>query len=238
MQAHRHRFPEQSVAERALGQAFWLGERGGVRYSIGTPMTKPPALRVHLHHTSGLVSEFEQEDEEGAAAFLGHLNPRKIFTTKLLILGEFFSVSNVATAHLARIDVLTDQPIACQFPDWVLDLVMIPTREQFLAAAGLDSGQAKARAASVAPGEMIEGYVACHLLGAEPVYARIQGALTMPLELRSRFVHLFDLPFIQFRREEGGTTLINPAHLVRITTFPGPSGLGAADVWPAELVTL
>ena len=200
-------------------------------------MSLPPTLRVLLHHTSGLISEFEQDDEEGATAFLAHLNPRKLFTTKLLILGGIYSVSNIATAHLARIDVLTNQTIACQFPDWVIDLVLIPTKEEFMHAAGLDDGHPKERAPSLAPGEVFEGFVACHLLGAEPVYARVQGSAAVPLEFRSRFVHLFELPFIQFRRPEGGTTVIHPSHVVRIATFPGPSGLGP-DVWPAELVTL
>ena len=230
-------FTRQKVGRDGDSIRLELGDGSGSRYAILTLMNPNPALRVLLHHTSGLVSEFEQEDEEGAMACLAHLNPRKLFTTKLLILGGLYSVSNVATAHLARIDILTNQSIACQFPDWVLDLALIPSMEEFLAAAGLDDGHPKERAPQLAPGENFEGYVACHLLGADPVYGRVQGVSAMPLEFRSRFVHLLDLPFIQFRRAEGGTTVINPAHLVRMTTFPGPSGLGA-DVWPAELVTL
>ena len=200
-------------------------------------MTPSPALQVLVHHTSGLISEFEQQDEEGAIAFLAHVNPRKVFTSPVLILAGVFSASNISTRHVARIDILTQQSVPCQYPDWISELTLIPTNKEFLAAAGLEDGKAKPTASSVAPGEFFEGYVAYHLLGADPVYARLQATITVPVELRGRLAHLFELPYIQFRRPEGGTTLINPAHLVRLTIFPGPPVLGA-DVWPAELVTL
>ena len=200
-------------------------------------MTQSPALQVLVHHTSGLISEFEQQDEEGAIDLLAHINPRKVFTSKVLVLAGAFSVSHISTHHVARIDILTQQPVPCQFPDWISEHTLIPSNKEFLAAAGLEDGHAKPTPGSVAPGEFFEGHVAYHLLGAEPAYARLQGTAALPVELRGRFTHLFDLPFIQFNRPEGGTTLINPAHLVRIAIFPGLPGLGP-DVWPAELVTL
>ncbi|MEW6304934.1 MAG: hypothetical protein AB1705_15780 [Verrucomicrobiota bacterium] len=200
-------------------------------------MSDTPPLKINVYHASGLISEFVQYDQAAALEFLGQLQPRKIFTPRVLVLSGDFSVSNIVSHQVSRIDFLTQENVPCEFPDWISDLTVVPTHEEFLTATGLDRGEPARRSHSFFPGEEFEGHIACHLLGAEPVYARVRGTMSVAVELRSRLVHLFELPALQFKRPDGGITIVNPANLVRITMFPGPPGLGS-DVWPVESITL
>jgi len=170
----------------------------------------PAYLDIHLHFVNGRDARFVQTDSKEAQHVLEQIHPDRVFTARpVLTIGDPASISLVPCSSVERIDFYVDP-----LPDWpyhneVRDAEEI-TEDLFHARDRLSPEL-------VARFELVSGAVTYLRLHFQPS----RGPVT-PLDASLFFSHLLSGPSLRGRME-GGVFLINPANIVRVTIYPGPS---------------
>ncbi len=184
-------------------------------------------LEIQVHLSDNNIACFRQSNPEVVQGILAHLQPDKIFTQRQLILADDHSVTVYPCSAVARVDFVMEG-----YPNWpfhrnVTDIVEI-TRDEFQARYDPQTLRAGRR---FLPGETACAFGEMELANGQSIFREVHylvppsepGQERLPMDRNVFFHQLFTAPSLHMRRRGGGGILINPAHLLRVTFYPGPS---------------
>jgi hypothetical protein len=185
------------------------------------------SLEIHIHHTSGKITRLEQKDSSRARQLLKQVSPAKVFAEAQLVLAGGGLITVVATAHITRLDFITNEPLDWSLPANATAMLVLPD---------FSSLRARAAAHPVAgvPGEPLVAHLAYDLAGGERLYTEVRAKAGHPFEARSKINRLLANPPLQFSLAGGGATILNPANVIRVVVSAN-SAKQIPGVWPAEL---
>ena len=132
-----------------------------------------------------------------------------------------------ATAHLTRVDVITQQPL-----DWPklteLTEMFVVADEAALRAPALPAQSPKQ------PGESILVHLAYDFLGGERLCVEVAAQAGHTLDARLKINRLVANTPLYFNFYGGGATIVNPANIVRVLVRSSQQR-ELTGVWPANL---
>ena len=182
------------------------------------------SLEIHIHLTDGTVSRFVFEDAAAAGALLSSIQPNRIFTTPEVIIGSSHSMTMIQSASIDCIDFITQGYPGWPFAPKVRDAVEI-TAESFHKAR-LNGTTHGLRSENLGlEGEFFDACVELVLSGGKRLFHAL--AMTSdpqsPVDRGLSLSHIFSRTVFVARRLQGGATVVNPAHVIQATFFPGTS---------------
>lgn len=189
-------------------------------------------LGIRVHLASGSTSTFVQPDLAEGRRIAARIDPEKLFSQKFISIAGERSMTNFPASAVERVDLLMQNPPEWPLPDGVQDVVeLYPEhfRNMLAERSGHNNSSEShqpARAQTVlAQLELTSGRISYALVrletGAEPA------GLTGQLE------QILTAPALWARGAQGGTVIINPAHLVRFSMHPAPAQ-PPEHAWHAE----
>ena len=193
-------------------------------------------MTIDIHLINGNVVTFEQEDAAEAAILLERLHPDRMFNQPVVIMAGAKSLTSIPTTAIVRIDV--NMPVE---PGWPFhfnakDVVVIEEKE-------FDDWHRRepewaTRLMPTTPGDLYISYARAELSNGENLYleVKIEADLRMPFDRGLMIRNLFSAHHLHARRREGGSVVINPQHIVRMTMFPGPPETPHHS-WPGHYVS-
>jgi len=197
-----------------------------------------PFLEIHIHLMDGTVSRFVHNDATTAQRFLNSIQPHQVFSPHELIIADTYSMTVIPTASIDRIDFVMDRYPGWPFSHDIQDVIEI-SREEFQEREAGKPGDTP-RSEHVAPGGVpVVGYAQLRLRNSEKLYIEVhllahhQTAIERGLSIHQWFrnAHVMVL-----RRRNGGAILLNPASIVQLSLFPGPSET-PLNAWLAHPLT-
>lgn len=192
-------------------------------------------LEIHVHLVDGSVARFLQADAVLARRILDLPRPERLFSQPQLLISGPSAASLIPTAAIVRLDVLSAELGhwgAVRDADFMVESHADEYRQHRSDAAPTLRGLPDEPPPLVLYREIV-------LSNGERVYSKTSGlpapgAERAALDHAMMVRHSLDAP-LGHRRAEGGLTLLNPAHIARLTMHPGPPE-PAAGSWPADLL--
>ena len=208
----------------SLGSGCAFRLKGGSRHAnVRTYLKKETSmsLEIHVHLEDGRVSKFGSVDEAEIAKILSNLNPTKLYSPQLMMLGNDTSLSAFRSARVIRIDFISESLPVFQFLHNVNDIQEV-TPEEHDEWSQIDSddlqrdmGDRVNRVHSEI--EMTNG---SRIFLQVDVVPRSEGRT--PIDTAMFIQQLFGSEGVYFRRRGGGIIVLNPSHIVRISFNPSP----------------
>lgn len=180
-------------------------------------------LEIHFQLADGNQSRFVLEDAEAANKLLAWIQPGHLFTNPEIMIGGTQSLTIIRTASIDCIDFITPGYPGWPFAPKVRDALTIPA-DVFQAL--VDETTHGLRSANIGlEGEEFDACVELQLSGGRKLYHAL--AMTSdpqsPVDRGLSLSHIFSRTVFVARRNGGGATIVNPAHVIQATFYPGPS---------------
>jgi hypothetical protein len=182
--------------------------------------TIPSSLELHVHSVDGHVARFRQNDAAAVLTLLDHIQPGRIFSQRHLMIVGGGSLNVFPSAAVARVDLVMNG-----FPDWqfhwgITDVLEITEAEFQQRYHPEDEGQGQPP-----PGAPVVAYGEMELVNGARIFAEVHThvEVRLPVEQGLFVQQILTAPSLYGRRRGGGAFLINPAHIVRLAFYPGPS---------------
>jgi hypothetical protein len=194
-------------------------------------------LEIHIHCVDGHVGAFVQPDGAVARRILEQVHPTRLFAQHQLMISGEGSLTVFPSAAVVRVDLVTEECPEWPFAFGVSDVAEI-TAEEFTRRLDPDAPRPEQ------PGGTVVRHIQIELTNGEPVYCEARAHFTprAPVEIAMFFQHLLSGPGLHARRLGGGVLILNPAHVTRLSTYPGPPeappGAWAAEPFSGEGATL
>jgi hypothetical protein len=200
--------------------------------NLSSPTQKPPfTIRVHL--TDGSVESFAQTDEIAARKLWDQIEPSRLYSLARLVVAGVHSKSVFVTCQIVRVDFVQESSECWEFPGGYSDIVEL-SEEEFRKHAHLDEPERMAKREQPTPvGDLLVSFVKVHLTGSQPLYLMIEFPVKLPAESHSFMQFMLSKGAFHARLRGGGIGVINLAHLVGYTVYPGVAQI-PADSWLAE----
>jgi hypothetical protein len=198
--------------------------------------SKTSPLEIHVHLEDGRVQKFLQQDPQIAQNLLTHLQPTKLFSQKVLLMGGTDSLTAFQMSEVVRIDLIAPQTPDYPFYNGVLDIQQI-TPDEFQQRYHPQTFAALRQSAQAHPGEPITVFSELELVNGERLFMQVCVKMEqrLPLEQGIFVSQLFAANGLHGRRREGGVVIINPANIVRFTLYPAPPTL-PPGTWEASRI--
>lgn len=172
-------------------------------------------IRVYLN--TGEILDFVQNDPQQIQILMAEVAGARLFSHKVLILGDGASCTLVRPSAISRVDVVTAESF--QMPR-TIDAVMTLIEDE-------ETFRLRAKAATaafregVAPGEEYIGYMHFDMAGGHRVLIEIQRTLREQVQFFTNLNRIMDLPVLFFPHPRGGAVVVNVANVSAIGTAPG-----------------
>lgn len=193
-------------------------------------------LEIQVHLVDGSVAKFEQTDPVAIKHTLDTFQPTRIFSQKVLMIGDGDSLSAFQTSSVVRIDLIAPYVPDYPFYNGVLDIQMI-SPDQFKERY-VPQSFAELHAKAVAnPGEPITVFSEFELVNGQRLFQQVCVRVEerLPLEQGIFVSQLFTVHGLHGRCPEGGVLVVNPTHIVRFSLYPAPPAL-PPGTWAAKRV--
>lgn len=193
-------------------------------------------MKIAIHLINGNVVQFEQEDAKEAATLLDRLHPDRVFNQPVVIIAGAKSLTSFPTSSIVYIDVQMPVEPGWPFHFNAKDAVVIDEAE-FNDWHSREPEWAT-RLMPTVPGDLYVSYGRVELSNGENLYmeVKVEADLRMPFDRGLMIRNLFSAHHLHARRREGGSIIINPQQIVRMTMFPGPSETPPHS-WPGHHVS-
>lgn len=186
----------------------------------------PDLLNIRLHLVTGEVASFLAEDVSAVQTVLDSVRRGKVFSTQSLVIADDIHVNAFPGSAFARIDLFAN-PLPLDMeggtvgdgePAHASEI----TQEEWLAeTAAMRETYGDRHAILKHEGERINVYGRITLTGGDHTYLQFDVPTPNVSEQR-RFLHnLYSAPSLAFHNNEGGISVLNTAHIIRSTFYPG-----------------
>ena len=195
-------------------------------------------MEILIHTIDGGVTRLVQDDEALAEKICQSIHPKTLYAQPNLIVLASGALHSFSTVGITRIDVLTTHPFDFPLPESIASLRAIPTAE-FQSRYPVDR-------LPLLPGHT-SVFAEFAIAGGAPQFVEVLldqtprvGLDNIPLPVDSSLVLQHRLSSSVFFFEcEGGVSLVNPAHVLRMSLYPAPPTMpmeGAVNTtWVAAL---
>lgn len=186
----------------------------------------PDLLNIRLHLTTGEVASFLAEDASAVTTVLDSVRHGKVFATPSLVIADGIHVNAFPGSAFARIDLFSNPlPVDIEGHDMgegePAHASEITQEEWIAETAAMREKYPDRHALLGVQGVRINVYGRVTLSGGAHIYLQFDVPTTNIIEQR-RFLHnLYSLPSLPFRNNEGGISVLNTAHIIRSTFYPG-----------------
>lgn len=186
----------------------------------------PDLLSIRLHLVSGELASFLAEDSSAVQTVLDAVRRGKVFSTQSLVIADNIHVNAFPGSSIVRIELFSN-PLPLDMeghdagegePAHAVEI----TQEQWLSeTASMRENYTDRHALLESEGKRINVFGRITLMGGSHIYLEFDVPTISVIEQR-RFLHnLYSLPGLAFRNSEGGISVLNTAHIVRSTLYPG-----------------
>lgn len=189
-------------------------------------------IRVYL--ADGSVESFAQPDEAKARALWDSLDPVRLFAQQRVVIAGAASKSVFVGPEIVRIDFVQQFCPCWQLPEGYSDIVEL-SEADFRKNAHLDQPELMAKREQHTPvGDLLVSFLQLRFKGSAPLFLMAELSVKLPAENQSFMRFLLSKTGFHMRLQGGGVGVVNLAHLVGYTVYPGVAQV-PADTWMAEL---
>ncbi|MBC7807980.1 MAG: hypothetical protein H7145_17765 [Akkermansiaceae bacterium] len=186
----------------------------------------PDLLNIRLHLVTGEVASFLAEDASAVQTVLDSVRRGRVFSTQSLVIADSIHVNAFPGSALIRVDLFSN-PLPLDMeghsvgegePAHSTEI----TQEEWLSETAAMRERYPDRHAMMSDeGGRINVYGRTTLMGGDHIYLQFDVPTPNVSEQR-RFLHnLYSQPSLAFRNNEGGISVLNTAHVIRSTFYPG-----------------
>ncbi|MBC8137469.1 MAG: hypothetical protein H8F28_16430 [Fibrella sp.] len=186
----------------------------------------PDLLNIRLHLVTGEVASFLAEDASAAQVVLDAVRRGKAFSAQSLVIADGIHVNAFPGSSLIRLDLFSNplpadiegHDVGSEEPSHATEI----TQEEWLSeTAAMRETYTDRHSMMKGEGGRIAVYGRITLMDGSHVYLHFD--LTTPnVSEQRRFLHnLYSMPALAFRNSEGGISVLNTAHVIRSTFYPG-----------------
>jgi len=188
-------------------------------------------IRVYL--ADGSVESFAQPDEARARALWDSLDPVRLFAQRRVVIAGAASKSVFVGREIVRIDFVQQFCPCWQFPRGYSDIVEL-SEADFRKNAHLDQPELMAKREQHTPvGDLLVSFLQLRFKGSAPLFLMAELSVKLPAENQSFMRFFLSKTGFHMRLRGGGVGVVNLAHLVGYTVYPGVAQV-PADTWMAE----
>jgi hypothetical protein len=142
-------------------------------------------------------------------------------------------VTTFAASNVARIDLGYQRFSDWRFPRGIRNIVEL-TEPEFLYHASLfDLEDLERQRQPRRAGGPVVGFLDIEMLGGRHVFLKIMAVEELPADRLQRIHSFLAAPSLSFRLQSGGLAIVNLAHVLRFTVYPGPAEV-PTDAWSAD----
>jgi hypothetical protein len=191
-----------------------------------------PFLQIELQLVNGSNQCFKIYDAQNAYLLLEELHPAKAFSKPALSISEPHCLTTYKTQSIIRIDLIGED-----LPQWPYmanaSSMREVTRDEFINASQSEELSVQRQQAWDNPGRTQEGFTEVELTNGETIVWQLRLISTemVSADITAFTHHMFDASSVHGKRLDNATTIVNMAHVVRFSFYPGPpSNLGRNPV--------
>ena len=192
-----------------------------------------PAMLVRVYLAGGSVECFVQDDEATARKIWEGIDPVRLFAQQRLVIAGIYSKSVFASSEIVRIDFVQQFCPCWRFPEGYSDIVELSEAE-FRRHAHLDEPELMPKREQHIPvGDLLVSFLKLQFRNDPPVFLMSEFSVKLPAENQSFMRFLLSQTGFHMRLRGGGVGVVNLAHLVGYTAYPGVAQI-PSDAWLAE----
>lgn len=176
-------------------------------------------LEIHIHLEDRRITKYVQSDPESARNILDHIQPGKFFAQRQLIIQGIQSMTALQCSRIVRVDLITSDPPHWPFHNQTESITEIS--EQEFAERYRPGGPI-----ALPSGQVGTLYAEMEMTSSERIFFELrvhgQSEEILPLDQGVFIQQMFAGTGMHAHRRGGGWILVNPANILRFTTYPGP----------------
>ncbi|MGO9201433.1 MAG: hypothetical protein ACLQM8_12995 [Limisphaerales bacterium] len=190
-------------------------------------------MEIRIHTQGGSVEIFFQDDPALAARILKGIQSTKVVTGDTITIAGDYSLTTFVASRVNRVDLIAEDLPRWKHPADILDVVEL-SEDEFRERSHLnDPARLERRRSPKRTGEFAVAFVEVEMTGGSRIFLAAEIKVALEAERLQRLHLLFSAPAVHFRLPQGGTSILNPKNLVRLTFNPGPD-VTPIDAWPAH----
>jgi hypothetical protein len=179
------------------------------------------------------MESFVQSDEPKARRIYQCVDPARLFAQERIVLAGTYSKSVFVSAEIVRIDFIEQGYTCWDFPEGYADVVELPEAD-FRKHAHLDHPALMPKREQPTPaGNLLVSFLKLHFKRSPPIFLMTEFSVKHPAENQSFMRFLLSKTGFHMRLPGGGVGVVNLAHLVGYTAYPGVAQV-PTDSWFAE----
>jgi hypothetical protein len=181
-------------------------------------------LEICLYLKNGSESRFAMDDAAAATELLATIQPGHLFSRPELIIGGSYSLTMIRTDSVDCIEFVTAGYPGWPFAPKVKDALQITPAEFQSMISGGPAERLRTADAS-AEGVQFDACAELVLGSGKRLYHALNmiGDPQTPVDRGLSLSHIFNRGVFVARLPGGGAAIINPAHVIQVTLFPGPA---------------
>src|SRR5882724_3564008 len=192
-----------------------------------------PRLRICVHGVDGSVATFTQDKPALMRRILEDCQNPHFFTQDRITIAGQHSVTTFAASNIARIDLDYKRFSDWRFPQGIRNITELTEPEFLYHASLLDLEHLEQRRQPRAAGGPVVGFLDIEMLGGRHLFLKILAIEELPADRLQRIHSFLAAPSLSFRLQSGGLAIVNLAHVVRFTSYPGLPEV-PTDAWSAD----
>lgn len=190
-------------------------------------------MEIRIHTQGGSVETFFQDNPALAARILKGIQSTKAVTGDTITIAGDYSLTTFVASRVNRVDLIAEDLPLWKHPADILDVVEL-SEDEFRERSHLnDPARLERRRSPKRTGEFAVVFVEVEMTGGNRIFLAAETKIALEAERLQRLHMLFSAPAVHFRLPQGGTSILNPKNLVRLTFNPGPD-VTPIDAWPAH----
>lgn len=186
-------------------------------------------FEVIIHLASGSQARLGHFPEGQARTIVREINPVSFFAQRQLVVHGAHSQTHFRPSAITYAEILMDGYPEWRWPTEITDLVQLSAdrfRERYT------SIEAEATRGESELGKPVSQLALIELVDGKVLYLEASTLVTSRIDQRLMSQQLATMAAIHARHAEGGALLVNLAHAVRMTFFPGSAA--PANAWNAH----
>ena len=193
--------------------------------------TTEPLLEIHVHLEDGRIARFSQTTPDAVHKVIEPLQPSKLYSQHHFTICAPDSLIVFPSARVVQLDF-----VGPDVPKWPhyrgIQRIQQLTSQEFQAQYD------PVKSANAAYGLTHTTYSGMELTNGNQYYLEVtmgdslDAAPPSPQEFNTFLQQLLTSTGLHFQRSGGGVSIINPAHIVRMSFYPGLS-TAPPNAWPA-----
>jgi hypothetical protein len=192
-----------------------------------------PRLQIRVHGVDGSIATFTQDKPALVRRILEDCQNPHFFTQDRITIAGQHSVTTFAASNIARIDLGYKEFSDWKFPQGIRNIVELKEPEFLYQAALFDLVHLERRQQRRTVGGPVVVFLDIAILGGRHMFLKIMAVEELPADRLQRVHSFLAAPSLCFRRQSGGLAIVNLAHAVRFTIYPGLPEV-PTDAWSAN----